>query len=59
MSPASLEKLYGALMLLRRSKTLERAEIPAPARFRILFSGIKPVLSRFQFANHLCSRSEV
>jgi hypothetical protein len=45
--PAALEELHRALVFFRGSETFERAKITPPPRFRIPFSGIEPVLSRF------------
>jgi hypothetical protein len=56
LSPA-LEELHRSLVFFRGRETPERAEIPTAPRLRILFAGIESILSRFEFANHLCSRS--
>src|SRR3954467_6072559 len=47
-----LEILHGALVLFRRREALERAKIPALAGRRIFLSGIKPVTTGFEFADH-------
>lgn len=41
----SLEKLDRLLMLLRRSATLERAEVPALPCLWILLAGVKAILT--------------
>lgn len=57
LNSVSLEKLHGLLVLLRRSTTLERAEVPTLPRLWILLSRVKPILTRFQFANHMSSEN--
>jgi hypothetical protein len=47
-----LEILNRALVFLRRSLAVERAEIFPFARSRIFPAGIQPILSGFQFPNH-------
>src|SRR6266550_3858816 len=50
-SAAPLEELYGALVLLCRSETLESPQVFALPRL-VLLAGVETILSRFQFSNH-------
>ena len=46
------EILNRALVFLRRSLAVERAEIFSFARSLIFLAGIQPILAGFQFPNH-------
>jgi hypothetical protein len=46
------EKLNRALVFLRGSLAVERAEIFSSARSGIFLAGIQPILPGFQFPNH-------
>jgi hypothetical protein len=47
-----LEKLYGALVLLRRGGATERAEITPPAGLRIFLARIEPIFAGGELADH-------
>ena len=47
-----LEELNSPFMRLRRIARLERAEVAALARARILLTRVEPVLARLQFPDH-------
>jgi hypothetical protein len=47
-----LEKLYGALVLLRRCTRREGAEIAAPAGLGILLARIEPILAGCELTDH-------
>ena len=51
-SSVSLEKLDSLLMFLSRCPSLERPEVSALARLRILLPGVQPVLARLELPNH-------
>src|SRR4030095_5843476 len=54
LAPA-LEVLDCALMFLRLLERIEGPEVPPSSGLRILLSGVKPVLPRFQFSDHVVS----
>jgi hypothetical protein len=47
-----LEELNFALMLLGCFTSREGPKVTPLAGLRILFTGVQPILSRFEFANH-------
>jgi hypothetical protein len=47
-----LEELHLAFVLFGRRASAESAEIATPARLRVLFARVEPVLTRFEFPNH-------
>jgi hypothetical protein len=52
------EILNRALVFLRRSLAVERAEIFSFARCRIFLAGIQPIFAGLQFPNHNDGRAE-
>src|SRR5690348_10071097 len=55
----SLEKLHRSLMPFGSLAGIEGAEVPAPLRPRIDFSGIQPVLAGAELADHAASLAKV
>jgi len=50
-----LEELHRSLVLLRSLPGLERAQIAAPAGFRVFLARIEAKFSGWKFANHTFS----
>ena len=51
-SPAALEELHGALVLLGRRTRPEGAEVAPPSGLRVGLARIEPVLARLELADH-------